>query len=140
MGADIFTDHPVEIQLIWTKVDLGPEEGPDVAVLDEMGFVAATLTWPLVAKDAWLRFCFSWNRAIDCESTASANGIACELRIPDSQVGWCFAPWSEQFGNRRGGIGRDFREQFGNTWEQKVVVIHRIRTASESLEYTQSIK
>ncbi|MEI8351653.1 MAG: hypothetical protein WCG36_05000 [bacterium] len=23
-GADIFTDHPVEIQLIWTKVDLGP--------------------------------------------------------------------------------------------------------------------
>jgi hypothetical protein len=36
-GADIFTDHPVEIQLIWTKVDLGPEEGPDVAVLDEWG-------------------------------------------------------------------------------------------------------
>ena len=36
-GADIFTDHPVEIQLIWIKGDLGPEEGPDVAVLDGWG-------------------------------------------------------------------------------------------------------
>lgn len=41
------------------------------------GFVAATLAWPLVAKDAWLRFFFSWNIAIDSESNASAKGITC---------------------------------------------------------------
>ena len=104
------------------------------------GFVAAALTWPLVAKDAWLRFCFSSNIAIDCESAASANGIACELRNPVSQLGWSVTPWSEHFGNRPGGIGRDFREQFGNTWEQKMVVIHRIPTDRECLEYTKYIK
>lgn len=49
--------------------EFGAKGGAGCRSLGWPKFVAATLAWPLVAEDTWLPFCFSWNIAIDSEST-----------------------------------------------------------------------